>query len=546
MVLYDLERDPLPAADFPAEHYDVCVIGGGPAGLTTAAALVEQGLRVIVVESGSALPQARRGTISPVDVEGDDRYGSVEGKTSRALGGSSWHWEIDLHGVQGVRYTVIEPAVFERRVPGLRSWPVDAAALQPAYQRALGYAGLSIDAAALQPRPADGAADLEQGLYVFGPRAQFQASGLGGRIAEQATVLLGANAVELHPADGSDHSVTSLEVRSRAGIGVVVRADTFVLAAGTTESTRLALALRERLAGLRDNRAIGLGLMDRPRITGTLRVADRPEGFDAFAMHDVDGTWGMQRWLAPHAHVVAGGASCSFVPRPAAVPGRWHRVEQLVHRLLIGTPQLLEHRITDNAGRRIGRFCVGVSRRTYPLRAWIYRRVLRSNWNLEWSEWQHRPRRAVAEWSLTAIVEQFPDAANRIELTDDRDELGARRIRFVWGRPIARDGAVDASLALGAEAIERSGIGTVSFDGAAFDAVSSCHIMGTLAFGDDPATSATEPTGLLRGTSNVFVAGMSLFPTSGHANPTLTAMALSVRVADEIVERSRALARTAP
>ncbi len=539
-MLYDLERD----AFTPAERYDVCVIGGGPAGLTAASALIEQGLRIIVIESGSTLPQARRGRISPVDVVGDDRYGSIEGKTSRALGGSSWHWEIDLHGVQGVRYTVIEPAVLERQVPGLRSWPLDAAALEPAYRRALQYAGLSIDAAALQPHPARGADGLDQGLYVFGPRARFQASGLGGQVAERSTVLLGANAVELQPAEGSEHSVAHLEVRSRTGVSLQVRADTFVLAAGTTENTRLALALRERLAGMQQNQAIGVGLMDRPRITGTLTVAGRPDGFDAFAMHDVDGTWGMQRWLAPQAHVVVGGASCSFLPRPAAVPGRRHRIEQLVHRLAIGTPQVLEHRITDNAGRRIGRFCVGLSRRTYPLRAWLYRRALHSNWNLEWNEWQHRPGRAAAQWSLTAIVEQFPDPANRIELTDERDELGARRIRFVWGRPIARDGAVDASLVLGAEALERSGIGTVSFDGATFDAVSSCHIMGTLAFGDDPATSAADPTGLLRGTSNVFAAGMCLFPTSGHSNPTLTAMALAVRVADEIAERSRTLTHT--
>lgn len=536
-MLCNLETD----AFTPDERYDVCVIGGGPAGLTAASALIEQGLRIIVIESGSTLPQARRGRISPVDVVGDDRYGSIEGKTSRALGGSSWHWEIDIHGVQGVRYTVIEPAVFDRQVPGLRSWPLDAATLEPAYQRALRYAGLSIDAAALQPHPARDAEGLDQGLYVFGPRAQFQASGLGGRVAERSTVLLGANAVELHPAEGSDHSVDHLEVRSRTGVSLRIRADAFVLSAGTTENTRLALALRERLTGLRSNQAIGVGLMDRPRITGMLTVADRPDGFESFAMHDVEGTWGMQRWLAPRTHVAAGGASCSFVPRPAPVPGRWHRIEQLVHRIAIGTPQVLEHRITDNAGRRIGRFCVGLSHRTYPLRAWLYRRVLRSNWNLEWSEWQHRVGRVAAHWSLTAIVEQFPDPANRIELTDERDELGARRIRFVWGRPITRDGAVDASLVLATEALERSGVGTVSFDGATFDAVSSCHIMGTLAFGNDPATSATDPTGLLRGTDNVFAAGMCLFPTSGHSNPTLTAMALSVRVADEIVKRSLTL-----
>ncbi len=60
---------------------------------------------------------------------------------------------------------------------------------------------------------------------------------------------------------------------------------------------------------------------------------------------------------------------------------------------------------------------------------------------------------------------------------------------------------------------------------------SSHHMAGTLAFGDDPRTSATDRDGRVRGTHNVFAAGACLFPTTGHANPTVGAVALGLHVA---------------
>jgi choline dehydrogenase-like flavoprotein len=59
-------------------------------------------------------------------------------------------------------------------------------------------------------------------------------------------------------------------------------------------------------------------------------------------------------------------------------------------------------------------------------------------------------------------------------------------------------------------------------------------MMGTVAIGDDPATSAADRNGLVRGTDNLHVAGNAVIPQSGHANPTLVAMALGARTATVI------------
>ena len=57
------------------------------------------------------------------------------------------------------------------------------------------------------------------------------------------------------------------------------------------------------------------------------------------------------------------------------------------------------------------------------------------------------------------------------------------------------------------------------------------HHMGTTRMGTDPASSVTDPDLLVRGTTNLYAAGASSFPTSGCANPTYTIVALSIRLA---------------
>jgi choline dehydrogenase-like flavoprotein len=60
------------------------------------------------------------------------------------------------------------------------------------------------------------------------------------------------------------------------------------------------------------------------------------------------------------------------------------------------------------------------------------------------------------------------------------------------------------------------------------------HQMGTTRIGSDPATSATDPNGQVRGVAGLYAAGASLFPAAGYVNPTLTLAALAIRLADHL------------
>ncbi|MCA0756310.1 GMC family oxidoreductase [Paenibacillus sp. N4] len=65
------------------------------------------------------------------------------------------------------------------------------------------------------------------------------------------------------------------------------------------------------------------------------------------------------------------------------------------------------------------------------------------------------------------------------------------------------------------------------------------HDSGTCRIGNDPVTSAADVNGQIRGVSGLFVADNSALPQIGAENPTLTTVALSIRLADYLVQTLR-------
>jgi choline dehydrogenase-like flavoprotein len=64
------------------------------------------------------------------------------------------------------------------------------------------------------------------------------------------------------------------------------------------------------------------------------------------------------------------------------------------------------------------------------------------------------------------------------------------------------------------------------------------HQCGTLAFGNDPATSVLDQWCRTHDVENLFVVDASFFPSSAAVNPGLTIVAQALRVADHIMCRS--------
>ena len=66
------------------------------------------------------------------------------------------------------------------------------------------------------------------------------------------------------------------------------------------------------------------------------------------------------------------------------------------------------------------------------------------------------------------------------------------------------------------------------------------HHMGATRMHTDPAQGVVDADCRVHGVSNLFVAGSSVFPTGGIAAPTLTIVALALRLADRIQQKTGA------
>jgi choline dehydrogenase-like flavoprotein len=60
------------------------------------------------------------------------------------------------------------------------------------------------------------------------------------------------------------------------------------------------------------------------------------------------------------------------------------------------------------------------------------------------------------------------------------------------------------------------------------------HYIGTTRMSDDPRAGVVDRNCSVHGMDNLYVAGSSVFPTAGQANPTLTIVALALRLADHL------------
>lgn len=146
---------------------------------------------------------------------------------------------------------------------------------------------------------------------------------------------------------------------------------------------------------------------------------------------------------------------------------------------------------------------------------------------------QARPRDRFL--SLSMYGEDAPHPANTVDLDP--------AVRDVDGLPVARVTYQAHTFELRAEQffvpkmVDILGAGGARFAApiAPGDPPGSGHIMGTLRFGRDPATSVCRPDGRFHDISNLYGSGASLFPTSSGFNPTLTITMLATYVAASIV-----------
>ncbi len=554
---------------------DVCIVGAGPAGLTLANELLASRVRVVLLDSGGRDRPRESGQREEIEFS-SPHFVSPQQTRRRQLGGMAAGWDAPLprRGL-GARLLPLDPIDFEARSWVPRSgWPFKFDELAPFYERARMLCGLG----PLAP-PDDLASDafdelpfvgrtILTGLDQFAPRELVTRTLVDRVIRSSAvTVFENATVTRLRTSDGV--TVTTASVRSPRGTSFSVRAPVFVLAGGAIENARLLLLSNEvRPAGLgNEHDNVGRYYMDHPYVIAGFFTPGDPQLFNRVGLYDVGRRHG------------------------ALLAGRLRVSEATMRRdRLLNSGMSLQPRPNESFAAATRSF--GVLRRAAMLRepavaipanvAAVVRAtpsLVSTAVGLAWHQRRLRPALRYGGWSQLrdnhrrfgyfAVIlqpEQVPDPENRVTLGERRDALGqpVPRLRWRWSElDLASISGVRDLLGL---EIQRAGLGELErggpklaleleraglapampeLDGEGLPALlmpeGAHHHLGTTRMHRDPAQGVVDENCRVHGVANVFVAGGSVFPTSGFANPTLTIVALAIRLADHIAALAAAV-----
>jgi len=143
-------------------------------------------------------------------------------------------------------------------------------------------------------------------------------------------------------------------------------------------------------------------------------------------------------------------------------------------------------------------------------------------------------------------IEQAPNPNSRVTLSNEKDPLGVPRVHLNWDlTPLDKRSIRTIHYLIGRE-LAISGYGRLKLKDYFSDendfsfpdnTHGGNHHMGTIRMHEDPKKGVVDTNCKLHGINNLFVAGSAVFPTAGAPNPTLTIVALSLRLSDFIKEK---------
>jgi choline dehydrogenase-like flavoprotein len=507
---------------------DLCIIGGGAAGIAIASQFLGTPWRVLILESGGLRAEPETQALYEAEVVGLPHTGSSEGRF-RTFGGSTTQW--------GGQLLPLSPIDFQERDWVENSgWPLGLDELDPYYRRALdlmGVEGAPFDEArweSFRTKPPE----LARGKfeYCFSQWATLRnrnfaiSFGKALRASTNVDVLLHANVVDLEPGPGP--AVRAAQIRTLSGKDGRVEARVFVVCCGGIETARLLLAARSfgpHGVG-NDKDLVGRYFQDHLSwIVGKIVSTDRrrlQRIFDPYYLKNCMVTCKIrpsdtyQREL----RLLNALAQVKFLVPPDSAFGELRKLVQSLQSKTLPKPSLQMARNLASGITDVGRLALG--------------RVVM----------KRRPSMSHGEILLIVDTEQVPNRESRVRLGTTCDALGVPKAVVDWRLAELDWQSLQRVATLLSSEFERLGLGTVVPDphpeekpGWREGMRDTYHHMGTTRMGLSPEQGVVDSHCKIYGIDNFYIGSCSVFPTSGGSNPTLTMLALCLRIADQIKAR---------
>lgn len=503
---------------------DICIIGAGAAGISIAYSLIDSGINVCLLESGGFNYEVATQSLyegESVGIQG----ASPMGCRLRYFGGTTNHW--------GGYCRPLDDIDFEKRswIPN-SGWPFGKTELEPYYEKACSIVEIGtydyfsktfinneLNLPKFHPEK------LEMRNFQFSrPATRF---GMVYRKAlEKATdikVFLHANVIRLD-ANKTASAVRAVEIKTLEGKHGRVRAKKVVLACGGMENPRILLFSNNVESNGLGNSSGSVGRFFNMHVehaaVGHILTSDRST-FSSFNKYKKDGkimapSFGLSKKIQREDKIL----NCSF--------------EMFKAKKIISGYEDFAGIAKDLRGGKLP--STDFSNKLWSVMtdldsvfAGVYKRISRGKGG------RNIP-------ALYVRAETAPNRDSRISLGNELDKLGLPKIKADWQLTDFDKHSIRISLNRIAEEFGRLNLGRIQLDKSFFNddktwpasIWSGCHHMGTTRMTDDPKQGVVDRNCRVHTVKNLYIAGSSVFPTGGNSTPTLTIVALALRLADHL------------
>ena len=491
---------------------DICIVGGGPAGITLAHEFVGSQAIVLILESGGLKSDEHIQELNEGVVIGDP-YAGLQQTRCRQVGGTAHLWNTSVGDEIGAKYVPLDPCDFDELAdfPHIQ-WPFDYSDLEPFYRRAQIVCGLGSFAY-------DGKDWSDEDhplltLKVDQLSTRVYQCGIGRFFTDlyPQAVARSSNVCLCHYATirelklrNSGRQVMGATFVSLSGDQFHAQATIFVLAAGAIENARLLLLSGENALDTPGNRYgwVGRCFMEHPRDYALTLIPRSPDLFREATFYDL--------------HPARNG---TIVGGRIALDSRTIRTARLPNASITLLP------CVKKRAARLSRIMSYLQRFVGPQPKSGY----------GWSRIQNLSQ-AFDTFQLVINVEQRPNPENRVALAQRRDFLGIPRVDLFWHWSDEEQANLERLRRVIASALEGAGIGRVEISTGLRPNPNAHHHAGTTRMHADPRWGVVNADACVHGTDNLYVTGGSILCSAGFANPTLTIVALALRLADHLKQR---------
>ncbi len=496
---------------------DICIVGSGAAGMAIALQLAGEKKGVLLMESGGEDPDRLTQALTTFESIGDPVRCVNEHRLPsriRCLGGTTNVW--------GGRCAALNPIDFRKRdwVPG-SGWPISFEDLTPFYSEASKLLQLPVTPqVSLSKREHQLIVQgvLEPVDFLFARRPVNMKSEYASVLQKSANVqvCLNANATEIET-DPSQRAVHRIHFRSLSGNAFTVTARTFVLACGGWENARLLLLSRRHSAnGIgNDHDVVGRYYMEHPIVReGTIEQSDFV--FRASTLLCLRKTTG------------------GYVKQGFRLTDEVQASEKLLNHYVDLVP------IYDAPLQGLPYARKGLYELLKPWKSFQsgYGRQLSRGVEFLSAQFLNRPIRS-RHLAMINHLEHIPDRNSRVTLGSGKDALGLNRLRVdLHVSPVEKESLIRFHSIL-RKLLQENDAGELISEFPPADSswpamTDAFHHMGTTRMSDTPENGVVDKDCRVHGLSNLFVSGSSVFPTVGCVNPTLSIVALALRLAMRI------------